>query len=83
LLAPAATGVGFGILSEDAPQPNFPASLGLHLIRTFASPNGGSPPGGTPPGPTSIQGSVTNEEIMKELLKLSKQISNIKKKLGV
>jgi hypothetical protein len=30
LLAPAATGVGFGILSEDAPQPNFPASLGLH-----------------------------------------------------
>src|SRR5262245_51859236 len=32
LLAPPATGVGFGILSEDAPQPKFPASLGLHLI---------------------------------------------------
>jgi hypothetical protein len=55
----------------------------IDIIRTFASPNGGSPPGGTPPGPTSIQGSVTNEEIMRELLKVSKQISNIKKKLGV
>jgi hypothetical protein len=31
LLAPAATGAGSTILSEDAPQPDFPATLGLHL----------------------------------------------------
>jgi hypothetical protein len=31
LLAPAATGAGLRLLSEDAPPPNFPARLGLHL----------------------------------------------------
>jgi hypothetical protein len=32
LLAPAATGAGLRLLSEDASPPNFPARLGLHLI---------------------------------------------------
>src|SRR5512132_1630492 len=30
LLAPAATGAGLRLLSEDASPPNFPARLGLH-----------------------------------------------------
>lgn len=36
MLAPAATGTGLGILSEDAPLPDFPASLGLHPQEEFA-----------------------------------------------
>ncbi len=37
LLAPAVTGAGLRILSEDPPLPNFPASLRRHRVGQFAS----------------------------------------------
>jgi hypothetical protein len=42
--------------------------------------DGGLPPGGTPhPGPTSFQDLVRNEDLMRELLKVSRELAQIKK----
>jgi hypothetical protein len=61
----------------------------MEILRTFAMDlDGGSPPGGTPPsppspspppGPSSVQTRVTNEEIMRQLLSISRAISKIGK----
>lgn len=55
----------------------------IDIIRRFAD-DGGLPPGGTPPtppGPTSAQDKVTNADIMKEVLKLSRAVSKISSQL--
>ena len=61
-------------------------SVVIDIIRRFRfeiDRDGGSPPGGTPPpGPTSFQGPITNEDLMKEVLKLSRQISQLRKQLA-
>jgi len=41
---------------------------------------GGVPPS-PPPGPTSIQGGITNEDLMKQLLKISKELNKLRKEL--
>jgi len=51
----------------------------------FIDEDGGLPPGGTPPppppGPSSFQGQVSNEELMRQLLKLSKDVAKLRKEL--
>lgn len=51
----------------------------------FYGPDGGLPPGGVPdppppPGPSSYRG-IENVHLMKEILKLNKKMSSIKKRL--
>ena len=63
-----------------------PAAI-IDIIRRFRfelDDDGGLPPGGTPspPGPTSFQASVTIEDLMKEVLKLSRQIAQLRKQLA-
>ena len=59
----------------------------IDIIRQFGPrlTNGGLPPGGTPPppGPTSFQGGQPAiRDLMKEVLKISREIAVIKKHLG-
>jgi hypothetical protein len=60
----------------------------VDIIRQFGlgadepgTPDGGLPPGGTPPpppGPTSFIGGVRNEDLMKVMLKLSRDVAQVK-----
>lgn len=59
----------------------------IDILRRFggAIDDGGSPPGGAPtppppPGPTSLQSEVSNAELMKEILKVSRAIALLQKK---
>jgi hypothetical protein len=62
----------------------------IDVIRTFRwqldEPNGGLPPGGTPPppppGPDDHVIEPTMTDVMRELLKLSKQVATLQKRLG-
>jgi len=63
----------------------------IEIIRRFAFEvasglDGGAPPGGAPPGPppgpSVMGGTVTLDEVMREVLKLSRQVAQIKKQLG-
>jgi hypothetical protein len=55
----------------------------IDIIRTFEPDDGGLPPGGVPepPGPAAAHG-VTNEELLKEVLKLSRAVAQIAKQVG-
>jgi len=61
-------------------------SVIIDIIRRFADdiPDGGTPCGGTPPspppGPTSFQDRVSNEDIMKQLLRLSRAVGALQTK---
>lgn len=61
-------------------------ALIVEIIRQFnrqLHDDGGLPPGGVGPvGPTSRFETVTNAELMKQLLKLTKEIATLKAKLG-
>ena len=53
-------------------------SVMIEILRKFTifGSEPGTPDGGTPPtGPTSHQGRVTNEDLMKAILKLSRQVA--------
>jgi hypothetical protein len=59
----------------------------IDIIRKFGrelDDDGGLPPGGTPPppGPTSFQDEPTNRELMKEVLKISRAVAAINKRMG-
>jgi hypothetical protein len=57
----------------------------IDIIRRFAYDDGGLPggvPPSPPPGPTSFQDEPTNRELMKEVLKLSRAVSAINKRLA-
>jgi hypothetical protein len=59
----------------------------IDIIRRFGmdDPDGGLPPGGTPnppPGPTSMQEGPSLGDVMKEVLKLSRQVSMLEERLG-
>jgi hypothetical protein len=60
----------------------------IDIIRIFAEDDGGLPPGGVPPappppGPTSFQAGITNEEILKAVLKLARDVGKIKAKFKI
>lgn len=60
-------------------------SVIIDIIRRFGQDDGGLPPGGTPeppPGPTSFQDQPTNEDIMKQLLKVTKKLNRLQKQLN-
>ena len=62
-------------------------SVMIEILRRFSlTLDDGGAPGGAPPapppGPTSHQGEVSNEELMKEVLKLSRSIAQLKKQLA-
>jgi len=59
----------------------------IDILRHFRLEDNGGLPGGVPPspppGPTSFQGGdPTIRDVMKELLKLSKQVNELKQQLG-
>lgn len=64
----------------------------IDVIRTFRwqldAGDGGAPPGGAPPAPPPSPGPaaggalITLEDVMREVLKLSKQLSTVQKSLG-
>jgi hypothetical protein len=60
----------------------------IEIIRQFGrvfDEDGGLPggvPPSPPPGPTSIQGSISNEELMREILKLQRAVSRITKQIS-
>lgn len=60
----------------------------LEILRKFgrvAETDGGLPggaPPSPPPGPTSFQATISNEDLMKEILKLQRSISQITKQVG-
>ena len=55
----------------------------LDLSGLVASPDGGLPPGGVGPvGPTSHQLGPSVEDLMKEILKLQRQLARLTEKLG-
>lgn len=60
----------------------------IEIIRKFgrvAEDDGGLPggvPPSPPPGPSSFQAGISNENLMKEILKLQKAVSQITKQLG-
>jgi hypothetical protein len=58
----------------------------IDIIRTFEPDDGGLPPGGAPnppPGPSSRMLEVTNDELMREVLKLAREVASISRHLGV
>ena len=67
-------------------------SVIVDIIRQFGlvadepgTPDGGLPPGGTPPpppGPTSFIGGVRNEDLMKVMLKLSRDVAQVKTQIA-
>jgi hypothetical protein len=61
-------------------------SVIIDIIRRFAIDDGGAPPGGTPPspppGPTSFQDDPTNRDLMREVLKLSRAVGTLNKRVG-
>ena len=60
----------------------------IDILRRFGSvfgDDGGLPPGGVPeppPGPSSFQDLVTNQDLMKQLLKVSRDIAKLRKELA-
>jgi hypothetical protein len=54
----------------------------IDILRKFAFEDDGGLPGGVPPapppGPTSFQESVTNEDLLKAILNLSRQVKAMK-----
>jgi hypothetical protein len=57
-------------------------SVMIEILRQFQLiDDGGAPPGGTPspPGPTSIQGVVRNEDLMRAILRVARELAAIKK----
>lgn len=62
----------------------------IDVIRSFRwqldDPDGGTLPGGVPPppppGPSSAGFQPTNAEVLREVLKLSKQVAALQKQLG-
>ncbi len=59
----------------------------IEIIRNFRRvledvPDGGLPGGVGPVGPTSHVETVTNTELMKQMLKMSKEIAALRAKLG-
>ena len=59
----------------------------IDIIRRFGmdDPDGGLPPGGTPnppPGPTSMQEGPSLGDVMKEVLKLSRQVSMLEQRIA-
>jgi hypothetical protein len=61
----------------------------VEIVRKYAvdlavsSPNGGLPPGGVGPvGPTSIQSGPDLRDIMKEILKLQRQLAKLGKQIS-
>lgn len=59
----------------------------IDIIRRFGAddPDGGLPPGGAPnppPGPTSMQQGPNLGDLMKEILKISRQISMLEERIG-
>jgi hypothetical protein len=57
----------------------------IDIIRQFADDDGGSPPGGTPPtppGPTSFQpGDPAIRDVLREVLKLQRQVAKLSKQI--
>jgi hypothetical protein len=59
----------------------------IDIIRQFAPElrDGGAPGGAPPqppPGPTSLQGEPTLRDVMKEVLKVSRQLAEVSRKIG-
>lgn len=57
----------------------------IDILRVFGARDGGLPPGGVPdppPGPTSRQDLVTMDDVMKQLLKVSRDVARIRAKVG-
>lgn len=59
----------------------------IEIIQRFGAddPDGGLPPGGTPnppPGPTSMQQGPDLGDLMKEILKISRQVTLLSERLG-
>jgi hypothetical protein len=60
----------------------------IDILRRFGSvfqDDGGLPPGGTPeppPGPSSFQDLVSNQDLMKQLLKISRDLAKLRKELA-
>jgi hypothetical protein len=59
----------------------------IEIIRRFGAddPDGGLPPGGAPnppPGPTSMQDGPDLGDVMKEILKVSRQIAVLEERLN-
>lgn len=59
----------------------------IDIIRRFGmdDPDGGLPPGGTPPsppGPTSMQEGPSLGDVMKEVLRLSRQVSTLEQRIA-
>lgn len=60
----------------------------VEILRKFgrvAETDGGLPggvPPSPPPGPTSLQGTVSNEDLLREVLKLQRSVLQITKQVG-
>jgi|ERR1700730_16909136 hypothetical protein len=58
----------------------------IEILRRFETPDAGSPCGGVPdppppPSPSKVGDRITNEDIMKAVLKLSREVNAIQKAL--
>lgn len=59
----------------------------IEILRTFAPmlENGGLPPGGTPPpppGPAQMREEATLDDVLREVLRISRQVRQLEKRLG-